>query len=284
MQIMSASIAFLITTSQPHNDNHIRLPRIFADAQWRVSRYAHDDLNLQRQTVYLGDMASTEFDLIWPVGFGPRQSFLDRQQLLAQVDQQRLITPALAYLTLHGKSAWLHFGPTTAVANHARPLVDLLERDGGDWVLKPAAGSLGRQVYKVRTATEIKQHMNGATTHYWMLQRFIPEIVAGETRTLIFGDVTIGSYLRIPEDGFHANLATQARAAKAHLDNATRELVYQVHQQLLAHGVGFAAIDTVGGYLMEVNLANPGGLQTLQQLYGEETETRLVKALEARLG
>jgi glutathione synthase len=284
MQIMSASIAFLVTASQPHNDNHMRLPRIFADAQWRVSQHAHDDLNLRRQTVYLGDRPSKQFDLIWPVGFGPRQNFLDRQQLLAQMDQQRLITPALAYLTLHGKSAWLHFAPTTAVANHTRPLVELLERDGGDWVLKPAAGSLGRQVYKVRTAKEIKQHMHGATTHYWMLQRFIPEIAAGETRTLIFGDVIIGSYLRIPEDGFRANLATQGRASKAHLDDATRDLVNQVHRELATHGVGFAAIDTVGGYLMEVNLANPGGLQTLQQLYGDEVETRLVKALEARLG
>ena len=60
----------------------------------------------------------------------------------------------------------------------------------------------------------------------------------------------------------------------------------RVHHELISHRVGFAAIDTVGGYLMEVNLANPGGLQTLEDLYGTtQTQARnktIVKAMEAR--
>ena len=283
MQIMNASIAFLVTAAEPHNDNHSRLPRVFADAGWQVTELAHDALNLRQRTVHLDTIPATQFDLIWPVGFGPRQTFLDRQQLLAQVEQHRLISPALSYLTLHGKAAWLHYGPTTAIAGNAQPLIDLLERDGGEWVLKPVAGSFGRDVYRVRKAKEIEAHLEKTSAQYWMLQRFLPEICDGETRTLICGNTIIGSYLRLPDDGFRANLATHGRASKTQLDNDARQLVDEVHRQLTQQGVGFAAIDTVGGYLMEVNLANPGGLQTLQQLYGDEVEARLVEAIASRI-
>ena len=47
--------------------------------------------------------------------------------------------------------------------------------------------------------------------------------------------------------------------------------------------VGFAAIDTVGGYLMEVNLANPGGLGTLSQFHGTLPEQRLLDAIHSHL-
>ena len=41
------------------------------------------------------------------------------------------------------------------------------------------------------------------------------------------------------------------------------------------------AIDTVDGYVMEVNIANPGGLGTLAALYGEEpVKQRMGGAIE----
>ena len=61
----------------------------------------------------------------------------------------------------------------------------------------------------------------------------------------------------------------------------------QVHAELSAAGVGFASIDTVAGYVMEVNVANPGGLATLAEVYGEaeadRTSQRLLDGAAARL-
>jgi glutathione synthase len=111
---------------------------------------------------------------------------------------------------------------------------------------------------------------------YWMLQRFIPEIKAGETRTLICGDSVLGSYLRTPnpatEGEFRTNLALQGSPGPTQLSAKMENLVNEVHAELRAAGVGFAAIDTVGVYLMEVYLANPGGFGTLCDLYGRDFE------------
>ena len=283
---MSYSIAFLITPDQAHNDNHTRLPGIFTDAGWRVSKFAHDEISLRGFSTFLGDQLASEFTLIWPVGLGPRQTYLDRQQLLQQLDQTRLINPAHTYLTLHGKSAWLQHAPPTAIACDARLLIEYLETQGGDWVLKPVAGSYGKDVYRIGSGVDIERIVHAAPRQYWMLQQFIAEIVQGETRTLICGDNIIGSYLRTPNQDLRSNLAADGRASTTELTTADRALVSQVHSELSTHRVGFAAIDTVGGYLMEVNLANPGGLQTLADLYGPEqaqvSSERITQAMEAR--
>lgn len=281
---MSHSIAFLVSPDQAHNDNHIRLPRVFTDAGWQVSEFSHDQLSWHDTTVYLADQPANNFTLIWPVGLGPRQTFLDRQQLLQQIDQNRLINPAQTYLTLHGKAAWLQHAPPTSIASEAKELVKALARHDGDWVLKPVAGSFGTDVYRIHSALDIERILASVPVQYWMLQKFIPEIEQGETRTLICGDKILGSYLRTPTEDLRANLAASGRASMTQLSPRDRDLVCRVHYELQSHRVGFAAIDTVGGYLMEVNLANPGGLQTLEELYGK-TQTRhetIVQAMETR--
>ena len=168
----------------------------------------------------------------------------------------------------------------------AKTLSETLELQGGDWVLKPVAGSFGTDVYRVHSVLDIDRILCTAPTQYWMLQQFIPEIEQGETRTLICGEEIIGSYLRTPAKDLRANLAVHGQASVTDLSTADRKIVSRVHRELILHRVGFAAIDTVGGYLMEVNMANPGGLQTLEDLYGRtqtlECNKKIVQAVEAR--
>ena len=56
-------------------------------------------------------------------------------------------------------------------------------------------------------------------------------------------------------------------------------LAQTVANELLAQGVGFAAIELVHPYLMEVNIANPGGLGTLASLTGVDPTAEVVAAL-----
>ncbi len=46
-------------------------------------------------------------------------------------------------------------------------------------------------------------------------------------------------------------------------------LVVAVARQLLEHGVRFVAVDLVYPWIVEFNLANPGGLETIERLTGE---------------
>jgi hypothetical protein len=274
---MSPSILFLATSSHTPDDNATRLPRSFETAGWEVCIQPHDALQVRFGEIWVGGHAASHFDLIWPIGFGNRRSFLDRAQLLADLPQ--LITPMRALLELHGKAAWLEHCAPSVVAASADSLCSIVRQQGGRWVLKPSAASFGEGVTLIEHAHQIAPHM-AQRPGYWILQRYLPAIVEGETRTLVCGNAILGSYRRIPLPGkLTANLATSARAEKVTLSAEDSELVARIQQRLQQSAVGYAAIDVCGGVLMEVNIANPGGLSTLDRLYNQDHGAALVAAV-----
>ena len=113
-------------------------------------------------------------------------------------------------------------------------------------------------------------------SEWFVLQQYVPAISAGEHRSLLIGDQIIGSYRRVPRDGLRANLASGGHALPGAPEGREVAVVEEVKRRLLARGVGFAAIDTSGSYLVEVNVANPGGLGTLNEVYAKDFGAEVV--------
>ena len=216
------------------------------------------------------------------MGFGPKNGFLDRSGLLASVESTELITPISTQILHHGKSAWAEHCPETHVSNNPNTLLKLLYSEQGSWVLKPMAGSFGRgvQIIDAEQGPLLKKVLAQSPGSYFCLQRFLPEISTGEIRTLVVGGEIIGSYLRKPTNGLHANLAQMASTEKIQLEGPAAKLVARIQQDLVDKRIGFASIDTVGHWLMEVNIANPGGLGTLNRLYEHDFGPKVVRAVE----
>ena len=275
-------IAFLLgDPRQARNDNHQRLPRAFAAAGWQVTTLSQDEIRLTPQGVRLGPHRPRRFQRLWLVGMGRADTFLDRMQLLRLLPQKRFVTRVDALTYLHAKYAWWPHMPETFASADAGYLRSVLAR-GGEWVAKPAAGSFGRDVHRLRGDADgaaVLERLTAQGTRYCLLQRYVAAVEAGEKRTLVAGGRIIGSYLRLPADGWRGNLAAGAEARPTHLDPEERTLVEVVARELTRRGVGFAAVDTVYPYLMEVNLANPGGLETLERLYGTDPAPEVVAAL-----
>ncbi|MEM9620657.1 MAG: hypothetical protein AAF993_03350 [Pseudomonadota bacterium] len=276
------TVLFLISAAEPHNNNHQRLPEVFQNAGWQVTCLGHNELSQHCSEIRAGGKPIDHFDLIWPIGFGPRAQFLDRIQILQQLPPEQLITAPVAMLILHGKAAWQAFAPPTYLSNQADELADIVAAKAGRWVLKPHAGSLARQVHQISEAVDIRQIMRQAEPQYWLLQRYNEAIIDGEIRTLVCGREVLGSYRRLPNAEGIANLAEGGQAVPTTLTGDETRLVAQVHEKLIINQVGFAAIDIAGQYLMEANIANPGGLHTLETLYGQDLGARLVSAVNAR--
>ena len=241
----------------------------------------HDSLAIRGNRLLAGTRNPTDFDLIWPLGFGRQATFFDRMQLLKPLPQQRFVTAVDALMYLHGKHRWLELMPETHTATDFETLFERIAT-GGDWVLKPTAGSYGRDVFRISSVAQAKALLTESSAQesgYWMLQRFLPEILQGEKRTLIAGGELIGTYLRLPSDGLRANVAAEARIECTRLTPEQELLVERLAADLTGLGVGYAAIDTLGGHLMEVNIANPGGLASLQTLQGSDLTDRAVAAI-----
>jgi glutathione synthase len=279
-----SQVAFLLgDTSIARNDNHRRLPAAFAEAGWRVTLLSQECVRLHPDGVLFGAERPEHFDLVWLIGMGRAESFLDRMQLLRLLPQERFVTRVDALVYLHAKYRWWRYMPETHAGCDPEDLIAVLRR-GGDWVVKPTAGSYGRDVVRVQADADGEAAVRRlcAGGGYCVLQRFLPEIAGGEKRTLVAGGRIIGSYLRRAQDGFRANLAQGAEAHATTLSEGERGLVQAVAAELAQEGVGFAAVDTVFPYLIEVNLANPGGLGTLAELYGRDFAADVVTALTTR--
>lgn len=279
-------ILFLVTEGErAHNDNHLRLPAAFRDAGWETFVHGHDTLQLRGGTVLAAGRPVADHDLVWVLGLGRAATFFDRMQLLHRVPQDRFVTRIDALMYLHAKYAWSERMPETHADNDPDRLFDIVA-GGGDWVAKPTAGSFGRDVERVSPDSAghaaLVRLTGGPARRYCLLQRYVPEIESGEKRTLIAGERIIGTYLRLPGADFRANLSRAGRAEPTVLTAAESRRVAAVHREVLAAGIGFAAIDIAGPYLMEVNLANPGGLGTLEALYGEDPAPRVVAAFARR--
>lgn len=288
-------ILFLITAdpnldasdvAQPaSNDNAQVLPRLFRAGGWRVRKAQHRAIHRAPAGLACNDEALAKFDLIWPVGFGPHQGFLDWVHLLDDLPPRKLINPPSALVMKHGKAAWIEHSADTYMAAEPERLIATMQENPGEWVLKPMAGSFGEGVIRLASSEHerLRQAMSQQPGAYFVLQRFLPEIAHGETRTLIVGGQIIGSYLRVPTNNFHANLAKKALTQRTELSAAQLSLVKTLNADMLDQHIGFAAIDLVGDTLMEVNIANPGGIGTLQQLYARDFGIDIINAANAFL-
>ena len=276
-------IAFLAAPGDSSNDNRERLPAAFEAAGWRVALLFHDSLGLTADGVAARDAAGrmvplASFDLVWIIGFGGRTSFLDRMQMLKTLDQARFVNTVDALVYLHGKFDLVEFGPET----HASADVDALMAivaGGGRWVAKPTAGSFGRDVFLLGDGDihcrAVFEHLTGrGAGRYCLLQRYVEEAEHNEKRVVVAGGEIIGAYAKTG-----GNLATGAVARGTELDAGETALVRKVIAHLRSRGARFAGIDLAAPYLLEANVANPGGLGTLEHLTGVDPTPAVVEAL-----
>lgn len=286
---MPKSVIFLISDSAADtasNDNHLRLPKAFTNCGWQVAQADPQRLRISPDGLSIDGYHLSDADLVWPLGFGARAGFLDRAHLLSQLPQAQLVTPIAEQVLAHGKAQWAQLCAPTYISNDSAELQSVAQNHGGEWVIKPLAGSYGRGVHHVIPShySVINSVMDSQQGAYFVLQRFIPEIVHGEIRTLVAGGKIIGSYRRKPQQGIRANLAADGLAFAVAAAAVNQTLLDTVMDGLRKRRIGYAAIDTAGSYLMEVNLANPGGLGTLSSVYKQDFGPAVVAAISAQHG
>lgn len=276
------------------NDNHRRLPAAFAAAGWQVALLDRDSLAVAAGALTAaaadgengagGRVALGEFDRYFVLGFGSAETFLDRMQMLASLPAARFVNTPQALLFQHGKISLALAcpevpQPTSHLGNDPAALAARVAA-GGDWIAKPPAGSFGRDVFRLRPGdTNIGAILAHLTRNgrYALLQAY--EAGAEEVRALVAGGEVLGAYRKLPAD-HRGNLQAGAGAVPAALSPAACAALALLAPRLAALGVGFAAVDLIGGKVLELNIANPGWLQTYERVAGENLSPRVVAALK----
>ena len=240
--------------------------------------------------------AVTEFAALWVLGFGQRASFLDKMELLWHVSRQMPIINSIeSLLFLNSKYAVQAFPalfktPETYVANDFDFLWSIVENSQSYWILKPPAESMGRDVFILKpgdtNARALLQSMTGYAGHkYCILQKYVPEIEAGEKRVLLAAGQVVGQYKRLASANDHrTNIHQGATAELCALTHAETELCKKIGQHFADLGCYFIGLDLVYPYILEFNVLNPGGLGTIKQLTEQNLAPQVLQPIMARLG
>lgn len=162
-------------------------------------------------------------------------------------------------------------------------------REHRDIIVKPLFGNGGAGVFHI---TEGDENLNALLEVFTQLyrepvivQRYIPEVRAGDKRIILTDGVAVGAVSRVPAAGeARSNLHVGGKAMKATLTTREREICAAIGPALRERGLIFVGIDVIGDYLTEINVTSPTGLQEINRLDGVMLEKGLWDAIEARAG
>lgn len=180
--------------------------------------------------------------------------------------------------------------PETMVASHRERIKSFVAQVGGRAVIKPIDGAGGEGVMALVQGDSNLRAIIDSVTHNGkrvaMVQRYLPEYRNGDKRILLLEGEPIGAVLRVPRsDDIASNLRMGGTAEASVIDDADRRIIERIAPHLRRDGLHFVGIDVIGGFLTEVNVTSPTGIQQIMRLNRENVPARviawLVKKVEA---
>ncbi len=178
--------------------------------------------------------------------------------------------------------------PPTLVTREAAA-VRAFHAEHQDVILKPLDGMGGSGIFRVgadgRNLGAIIETLNREGTQTLMVQKFLPEIAAGDKRVLLIGGVPVPYCLaRIPQGGeVRGNLAAGGKGVALPLSDADRKLAEALGPTLAARGLLLVGLDIIGTHLTEINVTSPTCFQEISDQTGCDVPALFMDALEAAI-
>ncbi len=157
-----------------------------------------------------------------------------------------------------------------------------------DIILKPLFGNGGAGVFHVRPDDENLNALLELFTELYrepiITQRYLPEIRVGDKRIILIDGEAVGAINRVPPEGeARSNMHVGGRPEKSQLDARDLEICAAIGPTLRDRGLIFVGIDVIGGYMTEINVTSPTGLQEINRFDDVCLEARIWDAIESRL-
>ncbi len=175
--------------------------------------------------------------------------------------------------------------PTLITRDRAR--IEAFRGEHGDIVVKPLHGNGGFGVFHIAPGDEnlnaLIEVFADINREPLMVQAYLPAVREGDKRVILIEGEAVGAINRIPAAGeARANMHVGATPTRTTLDAREREICAAIGPALREHGLTFAGIDVIGGYLTEINVTSPTGLQEVNRFDGVCLESDLWDAIESR--
>ncbi len=235
----------------------------------------------------VGDVELGEFDLVWMRKDPPfDMEYIFATYLLERVPTGTLVLNRPSAVRSHNeKLHTLDFPDLCVDTLVARDRERIVAFAGAHEriVIKPWDGNGGRGVLVTSARDANLRSMIELLTQEGRVaifaQRYIPEIVEGDKRIILVDGEPVGAMLRVPSgDDHRGNMHAGASVVASALDDRDRHICARIGPRLREQGLVFAGIDVIGGWLTEINVTSPTGIQEINRLEGVRIEANLLDA------
>lgn len=159
----------------------------------------------------------------------------------------------------------------------------------GDIVLKPLYGNGGAGVFHLRPGdpnlSSLMEIFTVMSREPVIAQRYLPNVVKGDKRIILVDGKVVGAINRVPAEGeARSNMHVGGRPEKVGLTEREREICDRLEPVLREKGLLFTGIDVIDGWLTEINVTSPTGIQELERFDGINAAAAMWDAIERKLG
>ncbi|GIX13748.1 MAG: hypothetical protein KatS3mg118_1707 [Paracoccaceae bacterium] len=114
-------------------------------------------------------------------------------------------------------------------------------------------------------------------------QKYLPAVEKGDKRVILVDGEAVGAINRVPQPGeTRSNMHVGGRPEPTALDARDREIAARIGPLLREKGQIFVGIDVIGGWLTEINVTSPTGIQELERFDGINAARLIWEAIERR--
>jgi len=235
----------------------------------------------------------TEFDVVFMRKDPPFDlAYVFATHLLGLLDGTRtlVLNAPRGLLTANEKLYALNFPdliPPSLVTCEPMRLKAFMQALGGEMIVKPLDGAGGAGVFHLRTGERNVNAILEAVTadgrRLVMGQQYLPAARAGDKRVIVLDGRPLGAVLRIPqEDETRGNIHVGGRVEPGHVDDRDRAICARLAPRLETDGLAFVGLDVIGGFITEINVTSPTGVQEIDRFDGVSLESEVLDSVERR--
>ena len=237
------------------------------------------------------DVDLEDFDVVWlrqdpPFDMG----YVTSTHLLDRVHPQTLVVNDPFWVRNSPEKLMVldfpDLTPPTLIARDVGAIRAFRERHG-DIIVKPLYGNGGAGVFHLRpndpNLSSLMEMFAGINREPVIAQKYLPAVVKGDKRIILVDGEPVGAINRVPAEGeARSNMHVGGRPEKINLTDREREICLRLGPVLREKGLIFTGIDVIDGWLTEINVTSPTGIQELERFDGVNAAALIWEAIERR--
>ena len=171
--------------------------------------------------------------------------------------------------------------PSTIISSDVEVLIKFIEKNN-EVILKPAYGNGGLGIVKIDASKKniknfLSKYINQFSNNPIIAQRFLKNYIKGDKRVILINGNVKGSVLRVPKkNSIKSNFHAGGSAVKTSLNKKEKLICQKIKNFLIKKRLYFVGIDIIDGFLTEINITSPTGIQEINRLDGVNIEKSII--------